>query len=125
RVLAELEGLRLPHGNSDLAGTFQTVRDLLLQSPRKFVDREVYFLTDLQKTTWALAKPGDVAAALEDIRKRARTILLDVGVPNPPANYAVTSLGLGGDRLIATTGQEVVFRANIRNHGEDTPEVRL
>lgn len=128
RVVKELETLRLPHGNSDLAGTLETVRDLLGDklSPAKFTSREVYFLTDLQKSTWAIPDPGKVSAALDVIGKRARTIFLDVGVNDPPRNYAVTSLGLAGDRLIAKAGEEVIFRATIRLYGDEPPEpVRL
>src|SRR5262249_24144833 len=58
KVRDVLDKARMPHGNSDLAGTLETVADLLRQSPRKFIDKEVYFLTDLQKTTWALPQPG-------------------------------------------------------------------
>src|SRR5439155_1386285 len=89
RITAELESLRMTHGNSDLAGTLETVFDLLKQSPGKFVEKEVYFLTDLQKTSWELPQPAQVAAALQGIRDKSRTIILDVGNPTPPPNLAV------------------------------------
>src|SRR5262245_53201536 len=78
-VLSELQGLRLPHGNSDLARTLDRVASLLKASPGKFVEKEVYFLTDMQKTSWVLPRPGDVTSFLNTINTRARTILVDVG----------------------------------------------
>ncbi len=44
--------MHLPHGNGDVLATLGTVEGLLRQSPDKFEEREVYFLTDLQAATW-------------------------------------------------------------------------
>ena len=121
KVLAEIENLRLPHGNSDLAGTLESVFDLLKQSPGKFPEKEVYFLTDLQKTSWVLPQPGQVARALSGIQERARTVLLDVGTDRPPDNLAVTHLALDPGRLVATTSGDTLFTAVVHNHGAATP----
>ncbi len=122
RVIAELESLRLPHGNSDLAGTLHSVLDLLRKSPGKFVEKEVYFVSDMQKTSWVLPRPADIAEAVKGISDKARTILLDVGVADPPPNLAVVRLGLYGDRPVALTGQKSIVMATIRNYGEETPD---
>ncbi len=121
RVASELEALRLPHGNSDLAGTIESVANLIKKSPGKFVDKEVYFLTDMQKASWVLPTPGDVTEALQSISQKARTVLLDVGNPEPPSNLAIVRLALHDDRLVALTGQEVTFDGVIRNYSEATP----
>jgi hypothetical protein len=71
KVTAEVQALRLPHGNADLAATLNTVEDLVRQSPGKFQEREVYFLTDLQKATW-LARHTGLAPTLQKIQTRAR-----------------------------------------------------
>ena len=94
RVAREIKGLRLPHGNADVAGTLNTVENLLRHSPEKFEEREVYFLTDLQQSTWILKQPGQVSAALQKIQASARTIFIDVG-EDGINNLAVTSLTLG------------------------------
>jgi uncharacterized membrane protein len=126
KVVAELEAIRLPHGNSDLAGTLETVFDLLRQSPGKFVDKEVYFITDLQKTTWLLPQPGQVASVLQGVQSRARTILLDVGEKETPPNLAVTRLVLAPDLPVATSRRTTTFISTVHNYGPETPgEVRV
>src|SRR5262245_3230765 len=126
RVLAELDQLRLPHGNSDLAGTLETVADLLKQSPGKFTQKEVYFLSDLQRGSWVLPTPGQISSALQAIQSKARTLVLDVGTPEPRANIAVTRLALAPSLPVATTGSEAIFLVTLHNYGADTPdEVRV
>src|SRR5207237_5875078 len=94
KVLAEIDNLRMPHGNADLAATLNTVEDMLRKSPGKNFDRrEVYFFTDLQQATWIESKPTNLTETLQKIRKRARTYFVDVG-RDGLSNLAVTSLTL-------------------------------
>src|SRR5260370_19349654 len=58
KVADEIQGLRLPHGNADLAGTLNAIDDMLRRSPGKFEEREVYFVTDLQRSTWTTRQSG-------------------------------------------------------------------
>src|SRR5439155_7979375 len=76
KVADEIHALRLPHGNADLAGTFAAVEDLVRRSPSKFEEREVYFFTDLQRSTWTARQSGNPAETLQKIQSRARTILV-------------------------------------------------
>ncbi len=118
KVIETLEKLRLPHGNADLAATVSTVESVLQSSPGKFHEKEVYFFTDLQKSTWISSLPFNLSAGL----KRARTILVDASTEET-ANIAVTDLFLRGD--VATVGQRCVFTANLKNYGPETKEVKV
>src|SRR5581483_11767355 len=53
KVAAEIEALRCPHGGSDLGGALQLVEELVRKAPGKYAQREVYLVTDLQRSTWA------------------------------------------------------------------------
>src|SRR5262249_17499716 len=119
KVLAEIEAVRLPHGNADLAATLNTVENLVRQSPAKFSQREVYFLTDLQHSSWLTKQPAALAPVVKKIQERTRTnIILDVGAEGI-ANTAVTSLTLG--ITPAGAGSPVEINATIVNYG---PAVR-
>ncbi len=129
KVAAELQGLRLPHGNADVAGTLNAVEAILRQSPAKFVDREVYFITDLQQATWlgdlrptpegSGASPPALTAVLQKIQERARTVLVDVG-QEVGSNLAVTRLGINAQ--LATTTGATPITAVIQNYGPDAKE---
>jgi hypothetical protein len=118
RVQEEISGVRLPHGNADLATTLSVVDDMLRQSPGKYDEREVYFLTDMQRSTWTTGHSGDAASLLLRIQARARTIFFDVG-QDGIANSAVTSLSLGVP--FVTTGEATPITATVHNYG---PEAR-
>ncbi len=116
--------LRLPHGNADLPATLNIVRDMLENSPRKYEEKEVYFLTDLQRSTWLSRQPSELKEALQAIQAGARTIFVDVGRPTPPGNLAVTDLRLGVP--LVTTQGDTTIKATIRNFGtEDRKQVRV
>jgi hypothetical protein len=124
KVVAEIKNLRLPHGNADLLGTLNAVENLLNQSPGKFTEREVYFVTDLQQSTWVGGAGGKeapsqttFAAVLQKIQSRARTVFLDVG-QDTPSNLAVTNLVLGVSP--ATPSGETPIIATLHNYGPDT-----
>ncbi len=116
KVAKEIQALRLPHGNADLVATFNTVENLLRTSPEKFEEREVYFVTDLQKSTWILKQPGTIAGVLQKIQARARTIFVDVG-QDGLNNLAVTSLTLG--QPLATVGITTPVTAIVHNFGTE------
>jgi hypothetical protein len=119
KVSKEIERLHLPHGNADLIGTLNTVESLLRASPEKFEEREVYFLTDLQKSTWILKQPGAIASTLQKIQAKARTIFVDVG-RDGINNLAVTSLTLG--EPLATVGRDTAITAIVHNFSTETRE---
>jgi hypothetical protein len=122
KVAAEIETLRPTHGNADLAATLSTVESLLQASPGKFLDKEVYFFTDLQQSTWIARQPGALAGLLQKIRAKAQTVFVNVG-PDQAANLAVTNLSLG--ESIPTTGRDVPIQAALQNFGETKEEVSV
>src|SRR5579885_1286225 len=122
RVAAEIDKVRLPHGNADLQATLNTVESLLRSSPGKFEDREVYFFTDLQQSTWVARQPGSLAAVLQKIKDRARTVFVDVG-QDGVGNTAVTSLSLG--QQLPVVGAPTPITATIMNYGEARENVRV
>ena len=58
KVATEIEALRCPHGNADLGGALQLVEELIRKAPGKYAQREVYVVSDLQRTTWRPGSPG-------------------------------------------------------------------
>lgn len=114
KVAEEIRALRLPHGNADLLGTLNAVDDMLGRSPGKFEDHEVYFFTDLQRSTWTARQSSDPALLLQRIQARSRTIFVDVG-REALSNAAVTNLGLG--LPLVTTGAVTTVTATIHNYG--------
>ncbi len=64
KVEAEIGKLRLPHGNADLASTLRTVEGLLQQPLGRYDHKEVYFLTDLQKSTWIAPQSAGLVGPL-------------------------------------------------------------
>ncbi|HEY7154588.1 MAG TPA: VWA domain-containing protein [Gemmataceae bacterium] len=122
KVVAEIEGLRLTHGNADLAATLNTVESLVRASPGKYPAREVYFLTDLQQSTWIARQPAALSAALQKIQARAQTIFVDVGREGAN-NLAVTNLAL--DDSMASTGRETAIVATLINYGDTCTDVSV
>jgi hypothetical protein len=123
KVAEEIQGLRLPHGNAAVGATLKSVEELLQHSPEKYPEREVYFFTDLQRSTWISSLGVDSRAALQRIQGMARSIVVDVGVEGAN-NLAVTSLTLGVP--VATTGSMTPITATIHNFGNQPfQQVRL
>src|SRR5262249_10556977 len=101
QVGEEIKSLRLPHGNADLLATLNAVDDMLRRSPAKYEAREVYFLTDMQRSTWLTGKGGELTELFQRIQARANVVFTDVGAESV-GNLAVTNLTLGTS--LATTG---------------------
>jgi hypothetical protein len=123
KVLKELESVQGAHGNADVLGTLNLVAAKLNESGNRFDSREVYFFTDLQRSTWAPtasgdakkdAKPARHESVLEELQKRARTIFVDVG-RDQVQNVAVSDVGLGDS--IVTTGTVVPILSSVENFG--------
>ena len=136
KLLKELNAVRLPHGNSSAAASLNALAAKLHEGGGHFDSREVYFLTDLQQTTWipdiastSVAQPPEQAGVtnkessqakvLQEIQKRANTIFVDVGRDNVD-NAAVTMLTLA-DPLV-TTNATATFQAQVKNFGKQTKD---
>src|SRR5262249_28402597 len=88
----------------------------------KFLDKEVYFFTDLQQSSWLARQPGALAGMLQKIRAKSQTVFVNVG-PDEAANLAVTNLSLG--ESIPTTGRDIPIQATLQNFGETKEEVSV
>jgi hypothetical protein len=122
KVVAEIEAMRLTHGSADLRATLNTVARLVGASPGKYPQREIYFLTDLQKSLWKPDNPSGLSDVLKNIQARARTIFVDVG-RDGAENLAVTNLALGDS--MAITERETPILATLHNFGPTRTDVSV
>jgi len=120
--LQELQTLALTHGGADLPATLAAVRQTLKRARDQQPDlqhEEVYFLTDLGRTTWAPDFPneeaaGEFRASLEELAAQTPLVVFDLGETDGE-NVAVTRLETP-DRIV-TWRQEVTLEATLRNFG--------
>jgi von Willebrand factor type A domain/Aerotolerance regulator N-terminal len=114
-VADEVRSLELPHGEADLAATFAKLDEILAQS--NLEQKEIYFITDLQKASWASAD-GAATTPLQDlaakIAARANIVLIDLGQGSAD-NLAITALDL--EDPLVTVGRDTRFSATFRNFG--------
>jgi hypothetical protein len=123
KLLKELRAVRQPHGNSNVPAALNALAAKLGESAGRFDAREIYFLTDLQQTSWIPDvspgkepdKDGGQAKTLAAIQKHARSIFVDLGRDNVD-NLAVTSLRLS-DTLFVTNAN-VTVTAQVKNFGK-------
>ena len=109
KVAKEVADLRLPHGSTDLAGGLHAVAEMVSKPLGKYAQREVYFLTDLKRSSWPLpvsgapapssppatGPAGGLAEAWQQVaHSKARVVFVDVG-REEVENCAVTGLSLG------------------------------
>ena len=122
RVAREIEKLQLPHGNADLKATLASVDGLLKKSPGKFGAREVYFFTDMQRSTWEDRQPAEVAETFKSIEQRALAVLVDLGPETPPPNLALTALRVEDDLVVADKFRKATFSFQVNNYGPESVE---
>jgi hypothetical protein len=119
----EIENLDILHTAADLPATVEAVRQLLdkdkTQPENARLQRHVvYFLTDLQRTTWS---PEMSEAALAEFRRQTGELaqaaaleVIDLGQP-PAENLAVTAL-TASERVV-TVGRSVELEVRLRDFG--------
>jgi hypothetical protein len=125
-VAREIDNLRLPHGNSDLAGGLAAVEKMVTQPLGKYNQREVYLLTDMQRTFFAGAalksnrpaassgeRTGDVDL-WQRVQQKASVVVVDVAREGAD-NLAVTNLYLG--EPLALVGSLNSVTAVLHNFG--------
>ncbi len=114
-VLKSLDAMRPTHGNADLAATLNTVEDLLKASPRKYAEKEVYFLSNLQRATWLAQEGSTLEATVKSIKEQAPTAaVLDVGVDGAD-NLSVEGLAVADPT--AVVGKPTLLQAVLHNFG--------
>jgi hypothetical protein len=112
-VGAEIEGLRPQHAVAQLEPALNHVLEILKQS--RATRRRVWFVTDLQRTTWvggSSADSAEIGRKLRAIAESARCAVLDPSGPDSP-NQAV--LQLEQVEPIAVVGRPTVLRATLAN----------
>jgi hypothetical protein len=118
----EIENLELMHTGADLPATIEAVEQILATARRETPRLErhvVYFLTDLQRTTWA---PELGEAAMAEFRRRSGQLaqaaaLQVIDLARPEAeNLAVTALEASESAV--TVGRAVELEARLRNFGQ-------
>lgn len=119
--LGEITATKITSGGADLAATLATVEQVLQSASREFprlAQSQVYFLTDLGRTTWA---PDLASTALGDFRERSRRLgdsaaltVIDLGQTDAE-NLAVEQLRIVDP--VVTARQETSIVGEIRNFG--------
>ena len=125
KVIREIEQLHAGHGNASVPGTLNMIAAKVAEGSGRFPVQNVYFFTDMQKSTWMNTPAGDSARRLTplgsptytEISKGARTIFVDLG-HDDGKNLAVTDVRL--DDVFVTTGSSVKVSATITNFSQET-----
>jgi hypothetical protein len=116
--LQEVQNLKLQHGGADLGATLAQIDELLETAARdhsRLVQSEIYFLTDLGRTTWESATSAAAARAqINRLAERASLSLIDLGQPQAE-NLAITDLR--SNQSLFTTTSEIDLEATVRNFG--------
>lgn len=116
KVVNEIQPLRCTHGAADLTGALHLIEELIRKSPGTYAQREVYFFTDLQRSTWQ--PPGTPAGAWTEswnrLQAQSQLFVLDVGRPDSE-NLAVTNLSIADTPAIV--GTTSTLTATIHNFG--------
>jgi len=127
-VAMQIESISQPHAGADLGAALTLVEDALASDEKAravSVRQEVYFFTDLQRTTWQ--QPGSHAergnedtSALQErmtnLAERAALAVIDVG-QSRAANLAVTRLA--APEPFVTVDREVAFEATLHQFGRE------
>jgi len=120
-VLDELDNLAIPHGRADVAATLAKVTQIIEQTERehpRLKQREVYWLTDLQRNTWLNEQSPQVGSRVAELSRQlsqqAALTVIDLGQSSSD-NVAV--VGLSTDTSPITVARDTSFDAQIRNYG--------
>ncbi|MFM7319376.1 MAG: BatA domain-containing protein, partial [bacterium] len=125
QVGREIDLATATHGATDLSATFASLRRVLESSP--LPNKEILFLTDMQRATWA--RPGvennnALKAETDKLKEqKIRPVVIDLGAAAEP-NRAVVNLSLTSP--VVTVGVPTNIRVQVRNFGpEPKPASRV
>ena len=124
KVIGEIAQMQLPDGSGDLLACLDKVDELLKLEP-EVSRKEVYLISDFQRTTWSAASTAEIArikALLKKIDESGSLVLIDLG-QNDAANVAVTAFE-SLDPFV-TTARPARFKATLRNFSVERVTGRL
>ena len=121
-ILREIDNLRLTHAAADVPATVRAIRQVLdgaRAETLRLARHEVYFLTDLQRLSWApkLSPPAAVEfqRQADELSQLAALFVIDLGQP-AAENLAVT--GLRALDPPGIVGRSVQLEAELKNFGD-------
>lgn len=125
QVSREIDLINPTEGATDLTATFASLRRVLDSSP--LPNKEILFLTDMQKATWARPGSDNTAALKAEVDKlndqKIRPVVVDLGAVSEQ-NRSVVDLTL--TTPVVTVGIPVNIRAQVQNFtNEPKPGTRV
>jgi uncharacterized membrane protein len=130
KVIREIEQVKATHGNSSLPSALGMVSAKLNENNVRFKHAQaVYFVTDMQRSTWLAAAPTDQKTdggrdrtPYLEISKHASTFFLDTG-RDGGVNLAVTHVEF--KRPYLTVNTELPLSAMIKNFSQEAKKTRV
>jgi hypothetical protein len=114
--LLEVQSAKLQHTGAHLPSTLAQVEQVLsaASSQESDLQQEVFFLSDLGRTTWdaAAAADGETRLQVARLAERAQLWLVDLGQPQTE-NLAIADLR--STQSLFTTAREIDFEATVKN----------
>jgi hypothetical protein len=122
-IVGEIDSLQLTHAGADLPATVRMVRRMVDAAERedpRLARHEVYFLSDMQRASWA-PKLSETATAefqqqTSELSEKAVLFVIDLGQP-ATENVAITSLR-APDPLVMV-GRKVSLVTELKNFGHE------
>lgn len=131
KVVREVEELRPSHGNAALSSALGMVAAKLGELKARYPAQAVYFVTDLQTSTWESGSPTDIKREGEnapasgklpyaEIQQLASTIFVDVGRDGlGNLSVADAAVDFSNRPPFVTTGTPVPIVATLQNFGKE------
>jgi hypothetical protein len=114
--LLEVQSAKLQHTGAHLPSTLAQVEQVLssVSNLDSDLQHEVFFLSDLGRTTWdaATASASETRLQIARLAERAQLWLVDLGQPQTQ-NFAITDLR--SSQSLFTTAGEIDFEATVKN----------
>ena len=112
-VAAELRALELLHGTADLPATLSTVEKILAASTLD--QKEVYFISDLQRVSWAGGnRGGPFRELVSRLAAESNLVIIDLGKGDAQNNAIVS---FAQQPPFVTVGKNADFVVTARNFG--------
>jgi hypothetical protein len=126
--LKEVRDLKLPHGGGNLADALDRADELIARTRQEYprlATTEIYFLTDLGRTSWdlnAVAAGRHTREKLAALSDAASLAIVDLG-QDRCENLAIT--GLRANQPVYTTKAPISFQSEIHNFGSQPHHAQI